>query len=222
MRDDIKTKGIVLRRTNYGEADRILNIITPEGKISAIAKGVRKEKSRLAGGVEMMTLSEYNIHRGKSDMGVVTSAKMMRYYDKIVKDYNKMTLAGRILKKINNASEGTAKEFFELAKESLEGLNSGVRPEVVEAWFDLNLLKCVGEEINLHRDERGELLVATERYDWNRMEKAFVVSASGQYGVNEIKLMRAMVSMGLIMVSRVKGIDEMLPSVTQLIESVIK
>ena len=53
MSDEIKTLGFVLRRTNYGEADRILNLITPQGKISAIAKGVRKPKSKLAGGVEM-------------------------------------------------------------------------------------------------------------------------------------------------------------------------
>ena len=45
---DIKTMGYVLKRTNYAEADRILNLITPQGKISAIAKGVRKEKSKLA------------------------------------------------------------------------------------------------------------------------------------------------------------------------------
>jgi len=48
-----KTKAIVLRRTNYGEADRIIQFITPVGKISAIAKGVRREKSRLAGGIEL-------------------------------------------------------------------------------------------------------------------------------------------------------------------------
>lgn len=46
---DIRTLGIVLRRTNYGEADRILNILTPSGKITAIAKGVRKSRSKLAG-----------------------------------------------------------------------------------------------------------------------------------------------------------------------------
>ena len=45
---DLKTLGIVLRRTNYGEADRILNLITPVGKVAAMAKGVRKEKSKLA------------------------------------------------------------------------------------------------------------------------------------------------------------------------------
>ena len=42
---DLKTRALVLRRTNYGESDRILNLITPVGKVSAMAKGVRKEKS---------------------------------------------------------------------------------------------------------------------------------------------------------------------------------
>ena len=45
---DLRTKAIVLRRTDYGEADRILNLITPQGKIAVIAKGVRKEKSKLS------------------------------------------------------------------------------------------------------------------------------------------------------------------------------
>ena len=41
--DDIRTLAYVLRRTNYGEADRILNLLTPTGQYSAIARGVRKE-----------------------------------------------------------------------------------------------------------------------------------------------------------------------------------
>ena len=49
MSNDIRTKALVLRRTNFGEADRIINFLTEQGIISAIAKGVRKEKSKLAG-----------------------------------------------------------------------------------------------------------------------------------------------------------------------------
>ncbi len=79
MQNEIKTKSYVLRRTNYGEADRILNLITPAGKISAIAKGVRKEKSKLAGGVEMFSLAELTIHKGKGEFGTITSAKMLRF-----------------------------------------------------------------------------------------------------------------------------------------------
>ena len=68
MQSDIKTLAYVLRRTNYGEADRILNIITPEGKKSVIVKGVRRAKSKMAGSVELFSLSELNIHFGKSEL----------------------------------------------------------------------------------------------------------------------------------------------------------
>ena len=73
---DYRTLGFVLRRTNYGEADRILNIITPKGKISAIAKAARKEKSKLAGGIEMFSLTDLNIHQGRSEFAIITGAKM--------------------------------------------------------------------------------------------------------------------------------------------------
>ena len=50
----IRTKAIVIRRTNYGEADRILQLLTPDyGKVSVMARGVRREKSKLAGGIEL-------------------------------------------------------------------------------------------------------------------------------------------------------------------------
>ena len=63
-KNDIRTKAIVLRRTNYGEADRILNFLTEQGVIAAIAKGVRKEKSKLAGAVELFTVSDITHHKG--------------------------------------------------------------------------------------------------------------------------------------------------------------
>ena len=82
--NDIKTIGYVLRRTNYGEADRILNLITPVGKIAVAARGVRKMKSRLAGGIEPFTRSEFQIHRGRGELGVLTGAKMQKFHSHIL------------------------------------------------------------------------------------------------------------------------------------------
>ena len=59
---DIKTYAYVLRRTNYGEADRILNLITPSGKMTAIAKSVRKEKSKLAAIMGNIAKDNYNLN----------------------------------------------------------------------------------------------------------------------------------------------------------------
>ena len=75
MQKDIRTKAFVLRRTNFGEADRIINFLTEQGVIACIAKGVRKEKSKLAGAVELFTLSEITVHAGRNNkLGVLTSA----------------------------------------------------------------------------------------------------------------------------------------------------
>lgn len=60
-----RTRAIVLRRTNYGEADRILQLITPEGRQSVMARGVRREKSKLAGGIELFAVSDVVLGEGK-------------------------------------------------------------------------------------------------------------------------------------------------------------
>lgn len=63
----IKTQGIVLKRTNYAEKDRIITLITPEfGKMKVLAKGVRKVPSRRAGHLEVFTHGEFSLYKGKT------------------------------------------------------------------------------------------------------------------------------------------------------------
>ena len=210
VRKDIRTLGYVLKRTNYGEADRILNLITPQGKISAIAKGVRKEKSKLAGGIEMFTLTDFNIHLGRGEFGVVTGAKMMKHYGEIVKDFGKMELAAMMLKKINKTAENSDNaEYFNILDQSLAGLNAGENVELVEAWFLMNLTKAMGEEINLYRDTKGEKLVIDVRYVWDAMEGVFMENKQGEFGADEIKMLRLALAADLNVVKRVKLNDEM-------------
>lgn len=202
---DLKTLAIVLRRTNYGEADRILNLITPNGKIVAIAKGVRRPKSKLAGGVEMFCLSELQIHLGKSELGVVTSARMVKHYGEILQDYERMELMALVLKKIAMVAEHTdSREWFEITRQVLEEINGDTDAAMIEAWFLLNLARVSGEEVNLYRDVMGVRLDAEKYYDWNVQEEAFSENEQGEYGVNEIKILRLMVTANLATVKRVK------------------
>ena len=219
---DIRTLGYVLRRTNYGEADRILNILTKDGKISAIAKGVRKEKSKLAGNIEMFTLVDFNLHKGKSDFSVVTGAKMIKHYGEIVKDFDKMELAAMIFKKVSKAAESSDNpEYFKIVDQSLAALNQNISLDIVKAWFLLNLKKAMGEEINLYRDINGEKLSADKKYSWDNMEMVFVEDAKGGYGADEIKLLRLIVSNDLVVVQRVKMSDGMMMPVLRLAQLVV-
>lgn len=202
---DIRARGYVLRRTNYGEADRILNIITPIGKISAIAKGVRKEKSKLAGGIEMFSLTDFNIHQGRSEFGVVTGAKMIKYHSEIVKDFAKMELAAMILKKISIAAESSDNiEYFQIVDQCFAGLDMGEEAALIEAWFLIRLANAMGEEVNLYRDTEGKILSADKKYEWDKTEAAFFERDLGGYGENEIKMLRLMLSNNLSVVRRVK------------------
>lgn len=208
---DIKTQGIVLKRVNYGEADRILNIITPEGKLAVIARGVRKPRSKLAGGVEMFSVSDLQIHCGRSEMGILTGAKMIQHYGGIAKDLTRMQLAGEMLKLVNRVTEAVeGGAFFEILKAGLSGLDDGSPLELLEAWFRLNLMRVSGEELNLYRDRDGRKLLAGERYDWQASEEVFLKSSHGMYGENEIKLLRIMVTQKFETVKRVRVNDEMI------------
>lgn len=219
---DVKTLGYVLKRTNYGEADRILNLITPQGKIAVIAKGVRKEKSKLAGGIEMFTLTDFNIHFGKSEFGVVTSARMQKHYGEIIKDLNKMELAAMMLKMASRAAEGSDNaEFFKIVDQSLQALDMNEENSLVEAWYLLNLKKAMGEEVNLYRDINGEKLNANDNYFWDTYEMAFAKNEKGEYGADEIKLLRLMVSNDFGVIRRVKVQADMAERVLRLAKMVV-
>lgn len=210
---DLRTKAFVLRRTNYGEADRILNLITPEGKFSVMAKGARREKSKLAGGIELFTLSDVSLHFGKSEFGVLTGAKMVEYYNNLVIDLERLELAARILKRVERGAEGTdSPRFFDITKQSLSALNREADTDLVETWFLLNFAAATGGQINLSRDIQEQKLDAGKTYVWNSAEEALEEQLGGNVKQNEIKLMRLMLSSKLDLILKVKNIQKMIPS----------
>lgn len=220
---DVRTKAYVLRRTNYGEADRILNLITPDGKISAIAKSVRKEKSKLAGNIEMFCLLDINIHQGKSEFGVVTSSKMLKYHENLVKDFSRMELAATFLKKVDIASENLEKtDLFDVLDQALTALNNGTNSQTVEAWFWFNFAKATGEDVNLYFDNSGNKLEKGKHYYWYNDESTFVEKENGIYDENHIKIMRLMLTSKLALVAQIKNIEEFIMPVLIVAESVNK
>ena len=215
MSNDIRTKAIVLRRTNFGEADRIITFLTEKGIISAIAKGVRKEKSKLAGGVEMFCLSEITVHEGLNNkLSILTSAKMLEHYQNIVYKLPELELASMIMKKISAVAENTSgPEYFNLLKQILAALDAGVNPELVEAWFWFNFAKTGGEQVNLVKDVDGKKLDPFRIYVWDSNELALREQMGGNVGAEEIKIMRLMISSDLKTVSRVNNIAPKLPTI---------
>jgi DNA repair protein RecO (recombination protein O) len=76
MPPSFTTEAIVLRSIRYGEADRVLHLYTRDrGRVGAIAKGVRRVKSRFGGRLEPMFRSELTLREGRGDLCTVTSAE---------------------------------------------------------------------------------------------------------------------------------------------------
>ncbi|MBR3180791.1 DNA repair protein RecO [Candidatus Saccharibacteria bacterium] len=222
MSNDIRTHAIVLRRTNYGEADRIINFLTEQGPVSVIARGVRKEKSKLAGGVELFCMSEITVHKGLNNrLGILTSAKMLEHYNNIVYKLPELELASFVMKKIGGVAENsTSSEYFDLLHQILAALNAGVNPELVETWFWFNFAKTNGEQINLVKDAEGRKLDPYCFYVWDSTESALREQLGGNVGAEEIKIMRVMISSDLKTTSRLRDVVPRLPTILHIAKTI--
>ena len=222
---DLRTKAIVLKRTNYGEADRILHLLTPEGKKSVMAKGVRREKSKLAGGIELFSVSEVVIHEGKGELGILTSAKLLEHYDAFVGDVELLDLGGRLMREASRrAEQAETPEFFNILRQCMEAAQkhaaSGAPSrykELLWAWASMNMLAASGEEINLKYDTAGEKLSASSRYIWNAEDGALSPRDGGPVTAEHIKLMRLMVSSPLEICMKVAGFAELLDEILYIV-----
>lgn len=220
MPNDLRTQAIVLRRTNYSESDRILNLLTPEGKIAVLAKGVRKEKSKLAGGIELFSVADVVVHQGRSNLGTLTSARMQCFYSNILSDFTRLELASEILKKSEKASEQIDNpDYFDFVNQALAGLDRKSSPEVVRAWFILNLAQAMGEEINLSADINEESLIAESHYLWDHAEGALRPDPHGLIGAAEIKLGRIILTSRLEIVLRIAGVNDLVRALTPLVRA---
>jgi DNA repair protein RecO (recombination protein O) len=92
----LKTEGIVVRSLRYGEADRILHLYTPRrGKIGAIAKGVRRTRSRFGGRLEPFFRLDLVLHEGRGELLTVTSAETISGHPRLREDGAALDTAAR-------------------------------------------------------------------------------------------------------------------------------
>jgi DNA repair protein RecO (recombination protein O) len=208
-----RTRAVVLRRTNYGEADRIVQLLTPHGRISVMAKGVRREKSRLAGGIELFAVSDVVIGQGKGELGILTSARLVQFYRHILQDYDRMQFAYEILKQIGTASETLDEpEWYDIATEVLMGLdNQTVALALTQTWFYLHFSAMLGYELNLQRDIKGDKLQPDAQYRYDVSEKGLIAAVNGELSAEHIKLLRLIATKPLAALAQIGGLGEVLP-----------
>lgn len=206
------TRAIVLRRTNYGEADRILHLLTPLGRRNVMARGVRREKSKLAGGIELFAISDVVIGEGKGDLGVLTSARLVKFYDHIMADYDRLQFGYTAIKYIARASEMVDEpEWYDMLAEVLMALDSKTIPlSLTQTWFYLHYADALGNGLNLARDVDGNVLKSDERYRYDVSEQGLRLAPNGEIAGDHIKLLRLLATKSIKIVAQVGGVESIL------------
>lgn len=193
MRNQVVTTGIVLARTDFQEADRIVTALTPDhGKVRLIAKGVRRPNSKLAGGIELFSLSNITYLPGRGEISTLVSSRLIRHYENIVKDITRTMLGYELLKRLNRATEDAAEEdYFKVLRVTLEGLDDlGLPNDLVELWSTMQLLKLGGHAPNLTSGSSGEKLKPENTYLFDYDTMAFKQQTKGPFTASHIKLLR--------------------------------
>lgn len=228
MNNNLRTKAIVLRRINYGEADRILTILTPEnGILSVIARGVRREKSRLSGGIELFAICDLSLAKGRQNSGemwTLTGAKIEQNFYSIIEDFAKMEFGYEAIKSVAKVAEDVDEpEYFELLKNVFSALNDAkISRKITESWFYLNLAKIGGTELNLRTDKNGMNLVESARYDFDARDQSWNFRENGKIGAEEIKILRVLNANLPNIAAKISGTGKYIDEILLIAKSVAK
>lgn len=144
-----KTEAIVLRSMDLGEADRVLTVLTPRhGKLRVIAKGIRRPRSRLGGGLEPLTDVQLVLAVGRT-FDVVTGIALEDPHLGLRNDLHSTAAAWYVAELADRFCEGSADSHgaFVLLAQALTALDAptvDVSRELVARWFELHLLDAMG------------------------------------------------------------------------------
>jgi DNA repair protein RecO (recombination protein O) len=141
-----KTEAIVLKRLDLGEADKIVTLFTPGlGKVRAVAKGVRKLKSRLAGHIELFSFSTMMLAMGRN-LDVVTQSETIDPFRHIRADLWRTVHACYACELLDRLTEERMESYpaFKLLLTFLRWLDGGEPPELCLRSYELQLLGVLG------------------------------------------------------------------------------
>lgn len=191
------TPAIVLSRLNYGEADRIITFLTPDhGKLKLMAKGVRREKSKVAGAVELFCETNVTYIAGKKDIGTLVSARLTKYYSLIVQELDRVQLGYECLKNINRFTEDEVDQYyFNFILKLFDYLNDNSLPtNLVNCWFKAQLIKQSGQSPQILTDQAGKALDPKQKFQFDFEQMHFYENDVGSYNQQIIKLIRILFS----------------------------
>ena len=140
-----RDEGVVLKSIKLGEADRIVTLLTRDsGKLSAVAKGIRKTKSRFGRRLEPFTQVELMLYRGRN-LDTITAAHIVTSFHEVRDEYARLTSASALVEMVEKISPERERlpSTYRLLVSGLQALADGKGITVVPA-FVVKLLSLSG------------------------------------------------------------------------------
>lgn len=159
-----RVEAIILRHTDWGEADRLLWLFTREqGKLRVVAKGVRKPRSRKAGHLEPFTRASLQLARGR-EMQIVTQAEAINPNLELREDLVRMGYAAYVVELLDRFTyeEGQDALLYRLLAETLDRLNEESNPAFAVRYYEVRLLERLGFRPQLLQCSRCEEKIMPE------------------------------------------------------------
>ena len=155
-----RTEGVVIRQTPLGEADRILTLCSPDmGKVRAVAKGIRRAKSRLGGHLELLNRASVSVAIGRN-LDTIGEASAISTFGGIRADLRRVSRAMYVAELVDGFSmEGNGNQaLYGLLLGTLAWLERAGNLDLLMRWFEMRLLDCSGY--------MPELVHCVECRDW--------------------------------------------------------
>jgi DNA repair protein RecO (recombination protein O) len=171
---EYQTEAITIKKIKLGEADRILTLYTPEfGKVEAVAKGVRRPKSKMAGHLELLTYSQLRLAHGKN-LDTIIGSQTIDSFMELKNDLWSTSYGLYVSELINQftVSHVPNPSLFQLFLETLRHLAAAENNELTLRYFELHLFDKSG-----YRPQLQECVSC--RSDLKPQINAFCASAGG-------------------------------------------
>ena len=148
----IRVEAIVLKHSDFGEADRMLTLFTREkGKLKAIAKGARKTRSRKAGHVEPFSQVSLQLAKGRN-LYIVSQAEAIHTHAGLAEDLVRLGYASYIVELLERFSveEDENGALYSLLRDSLDRLEIRDQEQLAVRYYEIRLLDLLGFRPELH------------------------------------------------------------------------
>jgi DNA repair protein RecO (recombination protein O) len=164
-----RTEAVILRRSDFGEADRLLTLVTPKyGKRRVVAKGARKTTSRRAGHVELFNRVELQLATGRN-LDIVTDAQIVDPYKQLHEELPRLSHAYYVAELVDKLTVEEEENWpvYTLLADTFGALNSSAVLDLVTRHFELHLLNLVGYRPYLFQCANCQEALTEEAERWS-------------------------------------------------------